>query len=183
MDTALLVIDIQKDYFPGGANPLFEADRAAANAACILRFFRDREKPVIFIQHFSTRPDATFFVPGTVGADIATAVKPRLGEKILPKHFPNSFRETPLHEHLKTLGISKLVICGMMTHMCVDSTVRAAKDIGYDCQVIGDACATCDLTLLDKRVDAERVQQSFLAAMAYYYASVVKASEFIAKNS
>lgn len=182
MDTALLVIDIQNDYFPGGANPLFHADKAALKASDMVDFFRGKGWPVIYIQHFSTRPDATFFAPGTPGAEIEYSVRPQAGEKIIAKHFPNSFRETELLAHLQSLGIKNLVVCGMMTHMCVDATVRAAKDLGYEIRVVGDACATCDLAIWGKYVNAAAVQQSFLAALAYFYAGVVKADEYIEKN-
>ena len=183
METALLIIDIQNEYFAGGANPLVGADKAAANASKMIDFFRAKNLPVIFIQHFATNPNAKFFVPGTQGAEFEYGVRPRVGEKIIPKHFPNAFRETPLHEYLQAMGIKHLVVCGMMTHMCVDSTVRAAKDLGYECKVIGDACATCDLAHWGKYVNAKDIHNSFLAALAYYYAGVVKTSEYIAKNS
>jgi nicotinamidase-related amidase len=182
MDTALLVIDIQNDYFPGGSNPLYGADKAASKAADVIGFFRGKGRPVVYIQHLAARPDATFFAPGTRGAEIAPAVRPRDGEKIVVKHFPNSFRETDLDAHLKSLGVKKIVVCGMMTHMCVDATVRAAKDIGYGVTVIGDACATRDLAIWGRSVAAGEVHRSFLAALSYFYADVVTADEYIEKN-
>lgn len=182
MDTALLVIDIQNDYFPGGANPLFEAGKAAAKAADIIELSRKKGWPVIYIQHFSTRPGSTFFVPDTFGVEIESSVRPLPGEKIIPKHFPNSFRETGLEAYLRELGVKKLVVCGMMTHMCVDATVRAAKDLGFEVTLVGDACATCDLAIWGKFVQAKAVHESFLAALAYFYAGVVKADEFVEKN-
>jgi nicotinamidase-related amidase len=74
-------------------------------------------------------------------------VQPQPGESIFQKHFPNSFRETPLLEHLHKQGIERLVIAGMMTHMCLDATVRAAFDHGFRCLVAGPACATKDLAV------------------------------------
>jgi nicotinamidase-related amidase len=183
MEPALLVIDIQNDYFAGGTNPLVEADMAATNAARMIEFFRDRDLPVIFIQHIAKRSDAKAFIPGTGGAGIADQVRPLPGEKIFQKHFPNSFRETSLHEYLQAIGVKQLVVCGMMTHMCVDATVRAAKDFGYECLVIGDACATCDLDYWNHNIPAELANASFLAAFTYYYAGVVRTSEYIAKHS
>jgi nicotinamidase-related amidase len=181
-DTALLVIDIQNDYFPGGANPLYKASEAAAKASKLVGFFRAKGMPVVFIQHFANRPDSRFFAPGTFGVEFERSVRPHPGEKIVPKHFPNSFRETDLQEHLHSLGVKGLVVCGMMTHMCVDSTVRAAKDLGYDVRVAGDACATCDLAIWGKYVNAAEIHKSFLAALAYFYAGVVMTDEFIEKN-
>jgi nicotinamidase-related amidase len=106
-------------------------------------------------------------------------VKPKNGEKVIIKHYPNSFRETELFDHLKKGNITDLVICGMMTQMCVDSTVRAAKDFGFNIIVIGDACATKDLEVNGETVKAEQVQVAFLAALNYFYATVRTAEEYL----
>lgn len=182
MDTALLIIDIQNDYFEGGANPLFGADAATDKASKLLENFRARGLPVIFIQHVSNRPDAKFFAPGTQGVEIEYSVRPKVGEAIITKNFPNSFRDTSLHVLLQKLGVKNLVVCGMMTHMCVDATVRAAKDLGYAVTLVGDACATCDLAIWGEFVGAANVNKSFLAALAYYYAGVVTTADYLALN-
>lgn len=70
------------------------------------------------------------------------------------------------------------MICGMMTHMCVDATTRAAKDMGYDIVLIGDACATKDLEINGQKVKAEEVQKSFLAALNYYYSIVLTTYQY-----
>jgi nicotinamidase-related amidase len=180
MATALIIIDIQNDYFENGSNPLSGSADAARNARLILDDFRSKGWPVIHIQHLATRPTATFFVPGTAGADIHEDVKPLDKEKVIVKHFPNSFRETELLAFLKSLDVSQLVICGMMTHMCVDATTRAAKDFGFDCTVIADACATKDLEIDGQRVKALDVQRSFLSALSYFYATVISVKQFLA---
>lgn len=182
MTTALIIIDIQNDYFVKGSNSLFGSDEAAKNARLILDDFRHRVFPIIHIQHLSTRPTATFFLPGTIGADIHEEVKPLDSEKIIVKHYPNSFRETNLLESLLSMDVSKLVICGMMTHMCVDATTRAAKDFGFDCTVIGDACATKDLEINGQLVNSADVQASFLAALNYFYSTVCTTKDFLARN-
>jgi nicotinamidase-related amidase len=181
MDTALLVIDIQNDYLPDGANPLFEANQAAVKAADVIGFSRRKGWPVIYIQHVANRPGATFFVPGSRGVWIANEVRPISGDKIIVKHYPNSFRKTELGAHLKSLGVKNLIVCGMMTHMCVDATVRAAKDFHFEIQLIGDACATRDLKINGEVVKAADVQKSFLAALSYFYANVINADDFIEK--
>ncbi len=175
---ALLLIDIQNDYFPGGALPLHGTEKAASNARRLLDKFRDGKMPVIFIKHISARPEATFFLPGTNGVEIHETVAPAGNEVVIEKHFPNSFRDTGLDVYLKSNRIDELVVCGMMTHMCVDATVRAAKDIGYKCTLVGDACATKDLTLNGETVKAEHVHKAFLAALNYYFASVVSTDEY-----
>lgn len=176
---ALLIIDIQNDYFEEGAMPLVGTSEAAQKAKSVLEYFRKNSLPVIFIQHIAARPEAGFFLPDTIGAEIYEGVQPQKDEKIFVKYFPNSFRETGLDEYLKNLKIDELVITGMMTHMCVDATTRAAKDLGYNCTVIADACATRDLEIFGERVKASEVQKSFLAALDYFYSEVITAEEYL----
>lgn len=179
MKQALLIIDLQNDYFPGGSNPLPGAEEAARNTGLLLNDFRTKGLPVIHIQHIATRPTATFFLPGTTGAEIHTSVKPLKGEKVIIKHTPNSFQGTGLLEQLRSWELEQLVICGMMTHMCVDSTTRAAKDFGFDCILIGDACATKALQFNGHTVPATEVQASLLAALSYYYTTVKTTAQFL----
>jgi nicotinamidase-related amidase len=179
MNTALLIIDIQNDYFDKGANALVGSEEASQNAMLVLEKFRKENAPVIHVQHLATRPDATFFLPETDGAQIHKNVKPTANEIIVVKHFPNSFRETDLLSHLVLLGINNLVICGMMTHMCIDATTRSAKDYGFNIVLIGDACATKDLEINGQTVKAKEVQNSFLAALNYFYATVKGTRKYI----
>lgn len=175
MTTALIIIDLQNDYFPGGTMELVGAEAAVAQAARLLQAFRQRGLPVFHVQHIATRPGATFFLPGTPGAEIHRAVKPNEGEPVVVKHFPNSFRETALLEALRAAGATKLVFAGMMTHMCVDSTVRAAADLGFQCALAADACATRDLQFAGQRIEAAGVQLAYLAGLNGLFARVLPA--------
>lgn len=175
---ALVIIDIQNDYFEGGSFPLVNSDAAALKAKEVLEYFRKENLPVIHIQHISAHPEATFFLPNTKGVEIHESVKPKAGEKVTQKYYPNSFRETSLANELKALNVSELVFCGMMTSMCVDATVRAAKDFGYECTVIGDACAAPNLSIKDKTVNGADVSTAFLAALNYFYANVINAKDY-----
>jgi nicotinamidase-related amidase len=168
MKTALLLIDIQKDYFPGGKMELANPLEAAKKAYSILQCFREHGGHHIHIQHIAIKPDATFFVKGTEGSDIHDSVAHFEGEPIVYKHFPNSFRETNLLELLKGWGIERVVITGMMTHMCVDATARAAADFGFQVIVAEDACATRDLKYGEMTIPAEHVHKAFLAALKSY---------------
>jgi nicotinamidase-related amidase len=170
---ALLVVDIQNDYFPGGAMTLVGSPAAAQRAGELLQSFRESGRPVIHIQHIARNAGATFFLPDTFGAEIHTIVAPLPGEALFQKHYPNSFRETSLLEHLRTNGIEELVIAGMMTHMCIDTTTRAAADLGFRCTLVADACATKDLTFNGRTVNAGEVQTSYLAALDGTFATVV----------
>ena len=180
MTTALLLIDIQNDYFPGGAMALVGQDAAAAQAARLLGSFRAKALPVFHVQHLATKPGATFFVPGTAGAEIHPSVAPAPGETLVTKNFPSAFRGTTLHEALQAAKIERLIVAGMMTHMCVDTTVRAAADLGYGCALASDACATKDLAFGGERVGAAQVQLAYLAALNGAFASVRPTAELLA---
>ncbi|MDR3684999.1 MAG: cysteine hydrolase family protein, partial [Geothrix sp.] len=172
MTQALLLIDLQNDYFPGGAMELVGSPEAGLRAGTLLQAFRRAGRPIVHIQHLAARPGATFFLPGTPGAEIHPSAAPLPGEIVFQKHFPNSFRDTPLLEHLRGLEITQLVLAGMMTHMCIDTTVRAAFDLGFQCQLAGDACATRDLARQGLAVPAAQVQTAFLAALDGTFATV-----------
>ena len=182
MNKALIIIDIQNDYFENGKMPLVGPVEASLNAKLILEQFRKEKLPVFHIQHISVRPNSTFLLPVTNGQEIHENVKPLDGEKVIVKHFPNGFRETELLEDLKSMKITDLVICGMMTHMCVNATVRAAKDFGFNCVLIGDACATRDLKINQELVKAADVHNSFLAALGSYYATVVITKQYLGEK-
>lgn len=179
MQRALVLVDIQNDYFTGGKVELVGMEQAAGNAAKVLRKFRDKRLPLFHIQHVSAQPGAKYFVPDTKGIQINGAVEPQAGEQVLQKHFPNAFRETPLLDELRAARVEEVVICGAMTHMCIDATARAAFDLGFRCQVVDDACATRDLVHGGKTVKAADVQAAFIAALASPYARIVSASELL----
>jgi nicotinamidase-related amidase len=176
-ERALVIIDIQNDYFPGGAMELEGADAAAANASKALARARREGVPVFHVRHVSTRPGATFFIPGTKGAEIHAAVRPQSAERVIEKNFPNSFRGTELERALKDAGVKELVVAGMMTHMCVDASVRQAADLGYKVTLLGDACATRAQTFGGETVAARQVHAAFLAALNGFYAKVVRTDE------
>jgi nicotinamidase-related amidase len=179
MNHALLLIDFQNDYFDNGAMTVVGSDNACKNARMILDKFRKDQLPIVHIQHIATRSNATFFLPNTPGAEIHDIVKPMGREKIVVKHYPNSFRETALLDFLKSEKVTDLVVCGMQTHMCVDSTVRAAKDLGFNIILVGDACATRDQRINGLIVKAEDVHNSFLAAFSYFYATVKTTTQYL----
>ncbi len=182
MARAVLVIDIQNDYFAGGGMELVAPEAAAANAARLLARFRETGEPIVHVQHVRTQPGAAWFAPGTQGVETHASVAPTPGETVIVKHLANSFRETPLLDHLRALSVGELVICGMMTHMCVHAAARAGADLGFACRVIHDACATRDLAFGGVTVPAAHVHAAFLAALQGMYATVLSADEFLAEQ-
>src|SRR5450830_1991175 len=159
--------------------PLDGPVEAACQAKKLLACFRYNHLPAVFIQHVSLSPKATSFRPGSPGVSLYTSIRPLPGEAVVPKHHPNSFRETNLLELLRTDEVSRLVICGMMTHMCVDATTRAACDYGFECIVAADACATRDLAFAGETVPAAMVQRAFLAALDGTFGMVMATNKVV----
>jgi nicotinamidase-related amidase len=180
VSTALVLVDLQNDYFPGGAMQLVGAEEAVAQAGNLLQAFRARSWPVFHVRHVAKRPGATFFLPGTTGVDFHAAVEPSAGEAVVTKHFPSAFRETTLLDDLRAAGASRLVLAGMMTHMCVDTTVRAAADLGFECMLAQDGCATKALQFSGLEVEAAQVQVAYLSALNGAFAKVQPAQAIAA---
>lgn len=177
--TALIVVDIQNDYFPGGKWPLVGADDAADNAGKVIEAARDAGDMIVFIRHESGA-DAPFFTPGSDGAKLHPKVLNLENEPVVLKHFPNSFRETGLQALLEDKGIEDLVIIGSMSHMCIDATTRAAADLGYKVKVIHDACASRDLEFEGSVVPAAHVHAAFMSALGFAYAEVLSTKTYLA---
>ncbi|MEQ6249142.1 cysteine hydrolase family protein [Sulfitobacter sp. HNIBRBA3233] len=171
--TALIVIDIQNDYFTGGLWPVHEMDRVAENAAKALEKARTEGQKVIFIRHEALSDEAPFFRPGTEGAEIHPSVAPRDGEPVVLKHRPNSFHETDLHQRLQDAGVTAVTLVGAMSQMCIDATARAARDLGYDVTVIADACGAREVSMGDTTISAPDVHAAFMGALQGAYAEVV----------
>lgn len=184
-ETALIIIDLQNDYFSGGAMQLVEAEAAADKTKAVLAYFRNKEMPVIHVKHIALQKGATFFLPDTKGAEIYKSVLPLPTEKVIIKNYPNSFRNTELLAYLKYHQIKNLVICGMMTDVCVDATVRASMDYGFKNIVISDAVATRNRDLKGEIITAGQVNLAYLAglnALGGLYAAIFTADEFILKR-
>ncbi len=179
MKEALLLIDIQNDYFPGGKMELVDMEEAVKKVAELLKTFRTLDKPIFFIKHLSKKPNATFFIPGTQGIDFHASVSPLPEEAVIEKHFPNSFFQTELLSKLKEKHVTNLVICGAMSHMCIDTTVRAAKELGFTCTLIDDACAAHDLKFKNELIPIHTVHAAFMAALDGIFADVVTADEYL----
>lgn len=166
--TALILIDIQEFYFPEGAVPLVNPEPAAENAARILSSFREKSQLVVHIKHAFGQ-----------GGEIHPLVAPHDVEKIITKNEVNAFLGTDLLAYLRKNGITNLVLIGMQTHMCLEAATRAAHDFGFDCTVIGDACATRDLKFGDTIVLAAQVHAATLATLNRTYAKVLSTDVYL----
>jgi nicotinamidase-related amidase len=178
-ETALVVIDIQQFYFEGGLVPLTGSLEAAARARQVLDAFRARTLPVIHVRHVPKSVAIVGSEPADPQYRIRPEVQPAAGEKVVSKRFANSFRETDLLETLRQKGITRVVIAGMQTHMCVEAASRAATDLGFEVVVVHDACATRPLEFEGRKVPADMVHAGALAAIKGTYGRVVSVEELL----
>jgi nicotinamidase-related amidase len=165
--TALIIIDIQNFYFPGGKSELVEPEKAAEKAKILLNYFRENNGLVVHVKHD--------FSPG---GEIHQLVKPLDNEKVFTKKEVNAFLNTGLNEYLKQNNIKYVTLCGMQTHMCLEAGTRAAHDFGYECTVVEDACATRDLKFGEVTVKAKEVHYSTLSTLKSY-GNVANLNEFL----
>ncbi|MFC0218655.1 nicotinamidase-related amidase [Pseudochelatococcus lubricantis] len=180
---ALILIDLQNDYFPEGRFPLENIDAAAANAARLLDAARAGGDLVVHVRHEFASADAPFFAPGSEGATINTAVEPGDGETVVLKHAVNAFRGTDLKDVLDRNGVSDVTIAGAMSHMCVEAAARAAADYGYTTTVVHDAVATRDLNFNDTTIPAAQVHAASMAALGFAYATLRSTDEYLTAES
>ena len=146
MTRALLVIDMQQafddlDFWGRTANPDCEA-----NVAALLGAWSASGEPVVVVRHDSVSPGSPLSPdnPGNALVDAVAVVDPAL---FVTKSVNSAFYGDPdLHSWLGEQGISELVICGIQTNMCVETTARMAGNLGYDVTVALDATRTFDLT-------------------------------------
>jgi nicotinamidase-related amidase len=176
MSRALVVVDIQRDYFPGGRMPLHEPEAAAAKAGQVLDAFRAAGDLVVHVQHQSPE-GAPFLEAGTPGAEIMAPVEPAGDEPVVRKTEPNAFLGTNLEQRLRDADADEVVVVGMMTSMCVDATTRAGADLGFAMTVVADACAAPGLSHGGRDVAAEDVHAAFIAALGQGYATVADAED------
>ena len=163
--TTLVLIDIQAFYFDTTRAPLVGREEASLQAGKILEHFRETGQEVVHIKHKG-------------GGEIHEYVSPLPDETVFVKEHVSCFRETPLLEHLQAEGIKRLVIVGMMTHMCVEAATRAGDDLGFETILIHDACATRDLSFEDENIAAQDVHLSTLSTLKAY-ASILSTSEYL----
>ncbi len=181
--TALVLVDFQNDYFTNGRFELENTTAAANKAGELLSHFREKELPVIHIQHIFENSDAPFFAPDTTGADIYPDLAPKQGETLIIKHQINSFTDTHLEQHLIELGIEKLIIVGAMAQACIQSITRSAVEKGYQCEVIQDAVAAPALEHNGMPLSGEQILAANLVSLTFGMAELKTARECLAAKN
>ena len=173
-DAVLIIIDAQNEYRIGDMK-LPDVEPATVQIQKLLTAARAHGTPVAHIRHMGV--PGYLFDPEGLRGQIFDELTPVAGEAVIDKPLPNAFAHSTLQEFVQASGRTSLIVCGFMTHMCVSATVRAAKDLGYQSTVVGDACATRPLPGLASasvHFDAKALHEMELVALADFFACVVK---------
>ena len=179
---ALIIIDLQNDYYPGGLWPLHNIEAVTDNARQVLDYARTTDDLIVHVHHEFLMDPAPFFAPGTAGASIHERMQPEQGETMVLKHQVNSFHETELKNILDQHDIQDIVLVGAMSHMCIDAAARAASDFGYNVTVLEDACASRDMEFQDRTVAAVDVHAAYMSALGFAYATVQKTADWLVEQ-
>jgi nicotinamidase-related amidase len=177
MSRALLVIDVQNEYF-SGALPI---THPAGHLEQILRVMDAAEGriPVVVIQHTFTQPDKPFFQRGTPAWQLHPEVAGRPRDVLFEKNLPGSFTKTGLEDWLREREVSTVTIAGYMTHMCCDTTARQAVHRGFNVEFLSDATGTLPLANAAGQVTAEELHRSILCAQQMLLSEVLPSSDWV----
>lgn len=144
---ALIVIDLQNDYFPDGKFPLWNTESTLANVEAAIANAHAKRIPVVLVRHIADAKKgiAPFFNQGTPGVEIHPRILAAAPDAaIVTKAFADSFHHTTLEETLSGLGVEELLICGMMTQNCVTHTAISKAAEKYSVKILSDSCTTVD---------------------------------------
>lgn len=169
MTKALVVIDIQNDYFPGGAFPLWNTEQTLANIVNTVHQAKSKGVPILLIQHIadSSKGPAPMFNLGTKGGEIQQALKEAApAAPVVVKSFADSFYQTSLEQHLADLGVTELLVCGMMTQNCVTHTAISKAAEKYAVTVLTDCCTTVSQMLHVMALNALSIRVGLAPASA-----------------
>ncbi len=181
--TALVLVDLQNDYFSEGRFELENTNQAAKQAKSLLTHFRAQALPVIHIQHIFEDENASFFCANTQGVEIEVSVKPIAREPIVIKHQIDSFIDTSLEQTLVELGIERLVIVGAMAQACVQTICRSATNKGYPCEVISDAIAAPKLGYGEFSFSGAELVAANLLSLSFGGAEIKSTQTWLNENS
>jgi nicotinamidase-related amidase len=172
MKRALLVIDVQNEYF-SGALPITHPQGHLSNITRAMDAAAARATPLVVVQHTFTQPDKPFFQRGTREWELHPNVRDRAHDLLIEKNLPGSFTGTELESWLRQRGIDTVTIAGYMTHMCCDTTARQAVHRGFTVEFLSDATGTLPLDNTAGKVSAEELQRAILCAQQMLLSEVL----------
>ncbi|CAN1603286.1 cysteine hydrolase [Pseudomonas sp. B21-028] len=172
----LIIIDAQKEYLAGPL-ALSGMDAAVANIRQLLGAARAAGRPIVHVRHLGTH--GGLFDPQGERGEFIPGLEPQGDETIIGKLLPSAFHGTELKKRLEEFGPLDLIVCGFMSHSSVSTTVRAAKNLGFRCTLVEDACTTRDLPHKGGVLSAEHVHQTEMAIMADNFATLALTHDLI----
>ena len=175
-NASLLIIDAQNEYLSGPL-ALSGMEAATANIALLLEAARKAKRPVVHVRHLGTV--GGMFDPQGPRGEFIAGLESTGDELVIEKRMPNAFNNTGLKDALEKLGHLDLIVCGFMSHSSVSTTVRAAKDYGFRCTLVEDACATRDLPTANGVISAADVQRTEMAIMNDNFATLAQTKNLI----
>ena len=179
MKRALLVIDVQNEYFPGGQLPITSPHPHFANILRAMDSASASGTPVVVIQHTFARPDAPYFRRDTPGWALHPEVAARPRDLWIEKNLPGSFTGTDLEAWLRSRDIDKVAVAGYMTHMCCDTTARQAAHLGLSVEFLGDATGTLAVENSAGSASAEEMHRSILCAQQMMISEVLNTDPWL----
>lgn len=180
MKSALLVIDVQNEYFTGARIVTYPPD-TLENVLKAMRAAHEKNVSVVLIQHASLNPQAPAFRKDSPGWELHPAIKALPHDVVIHKNLPGSFTKTILAEWLGARKIEKVTICGYMTQMCCDTTARQAFHRGYKVDFLSDAAGTLDQNNAAGSVSAETLHNTVLVVQHSMFSRVLKTADWIAE--
>lgn len=175
---ALLVIDVQNEYFTGKLPVSYPAG-SLANVLRAMDAARARRVPVVAIQHASPQADATVFRKGSKEWELHAEVASRPHDVLIHKSLPGSFTGTNLEMWLRERGVETVVIAGYMTQMCCDTTARQAVHLGFGVEFLSDGTGTLAVKNVAGMVSDEELHRAILVTQQMRFGRVIKTGEWI----
>jgi nicotinamidase-related amidase len=175
---ALIVIDVQNEYFTG-LLPVCYPQNTLPNVLMAIEEAQKSDIPVVIVQHTLTTPDAKAFIRNTEGWELLDEIKNISYDHYIEKNFPSSFVGTDLEEWLRTNNINTIVISGYMTQFCCDTTARYAYHMGFNVEFLSDATATLAFENKAGKVSAEELHRAILVVQASRFSNVMSTKEWV----
>jgi len=170
VNTALLVIDMQLGNFQD-PDPVYDGEKLLSKVQCLIGKARDEDVPIFYVQNKGSKGDPDEI--GTPGWEIHSTIVPKKGDVVIEKETPDAFHKTTLHQKLKAKGIEMLVIAGLQTEYCIDTTCRRAYSLRYDVVLVKDAHSTWG----SSNLTAEQIIRHHNQVLGGWFAAVKNENE------
>jgi nicotinamidase-related amidase len=175
---ALLVIDVQNEYFTGQLPVSYPAG-SLDNILSAMDSAQAHGVPVVVIQHAAPQPDSSVFRKGSKEWELHSEVAARPHDALIHKSLPGSFTDTQLEPWLRERGIETVTVAGYMTQMCCDTTARQALHLGFGVEFLSDATGTLAIENEAGKVSDEELHRAILVTQQMRFSQVLKTADWV----